>query len=212
MFLFNFYILLILISIYLQYISCLNKVRDYTYDQIHQLQNKEELIIINSILYNISQSSDIYIQQLVSSIEIPIITDNLHEISIDGYPIVGYVSRHIAFYELNLVELQNMKLNHHYQYNGKKYHSSILISILNDIYDVSYGGYEFYCENCGYHMFAFQEVSNALAKQSTLIEDIGFINKKLKDEEETNLQSWIEVYKNKYPIVGRIVDENTNEL
>ena len=79
------------------------------------------------------------------------------------------------------------------------------------VYDVSFGGVEFYGPGCGYNRFAGRDASRALAKMSFEPQDLE--NTSVSDLEEKQkkvLADWIKTFeeRKKYPVVGRLKKEN----
>tara|TARA_Y100000816_G_C26071464_1_gene563639 strand:- start:581 stop:1165 length:585 start_codon:yes stop_codon:yes gene_type:complete len=106
-----------------------------------------------------------------------------------------------------------LKKNELLKFNGKnnndtKINNSIYLGLNGNIYDVSYhGGDKFYKEGGPYEIFAGKDVSVALAKMSFDKKDIDNNNiSSLNEEEKICLKNWEKTFKNKYPIVGNIIN------
>jgi membrane-associated progesterone receptor component len=75
------------------------------------------------------------------------------------------------------------------------------------VYDVSFGGVEFYGPGCGYNRFAGRNASRALAKMSFAPEDLE--NTSVSDLEEKQkkvLADWVKTFEERkgYPVVGKL--------
>jgi membrane-associated progesterone receptor component len=84
---------------------------------------------------------------------------------------------------------------------------SIYLGAGDKVYDMSFGGVEFYGPGCGYNRFAGKDASRALAKMSFEPEDLE--NTSVGDLEEKNkkiLSDWIKTFEERkcYPVVGRL--------
>lgn len=84
-------------------------------------------------------------------------------------------------------------------------HAPILVSVRGIVYDVSFGGVDFYGPGNTYNLFAGVDASRALAKMSFDKEDVASDN--LEDLEEKQLKvldEWAALFAKKYPIVGTV--------
>jgi len=75
------------------------------------------------------------------------------------------------------------------------------------VYDVSFGGVEFYGPGGGYHRFAGKNASRALAKMSFDPEDTNNTSvADLTDDQRKVLADWVRTFeeRKKYPVVGRL--------
>jgi membrane-associated progesterone receptor component len=86
-------------------------------------------------------------------------------------------------------------------------HSPILVALNGSVYDVSYGGVEFYGTEGPYAKFAGKDISRALAKMSFSPEDLNSTD--LSDATEAQLKTLADWEKKlrdtrKYPIVGSL--------
>ena len=84
---------------------------------------------------------------------------------------------------------------------------SIYLGAGDKVYDVSFGGVDFYGPGCGYNRFAGKDASRALAKMS--FEPADLENTSVDDLEEKQkkvLSDWIKTFEVRkgYPIVGKI--------
>lgn len=84
---------------------------------------------------------------------------------------------------------------------------SIYLGAGDKVYDMSFGGVEFYGPGCGYNRFAGKDASRALAKMSFDPEDVQ--NTSVSDLEEKQkkiLSDWIKTFEERkgYPVVGRL--------
>ena len=121
-----------------------------------------------------------------------------------AYPIVGRLCEPPRLREYLVSDLNSFK--------GKqekpegRVHSSILIALRGVVYDVSFGGFDMYCEGAGYHVFAGKDASRAFAMMSLKEEDS--MSSDLSDLTETQqktLDDWIKKFeKKKYPVCGKI--------
>mmetsp|Transcript_28644 Transcript_28644/g.34890 ORF Transcript_28644/g.34890 Transcript_28644/m.34890 type:complete len:257 (-) Transcript_28644:120-890(-) len=83
----------------------------------------------------------------------------------------------------------------------------IYIGLGKKVYDVSFGGVEFYGEGCGYNMFAGRDVSRALAKMSFEKSDLDSSDiTDLTEAQIKVLNDWIKKYEEMkmYPCVGSL--------
>jgi membrane-associated progesterone receptor component len=93
---------------------------------------------------------------------------------------------------------------------------SIYVGAGNKVFDMSFGGIEFYGPGCGYNRFAGKDVSRALAKMSFETEDMA--NTDVSDLEAKQIKvllDWIKTFEGRkgYPIVGRLgKDESIFEV
>ena len=88
----------------------------------------------------------------------------------------------------------------------KDFIPEIYVGVGEEVYDVSFGGVQFYGEGGGYALFAGRECSVSLAKMSFKPEELA--NKDLgtlTDKEKGVLRDWVKTFKVKkeYPVVGR---------
>jgi membrane-associated progesterone receptor component len=123
------------------------------------------------------------------------------------YPIIGKLStapQPRPFTRAELVE-----------YNGQqsipdgRIHAPIYVAIKGKVFDVSFGGQEFYGKDGPYALFAGRDVSKALAKMSFLPEDLNNYDlSDLDEKQQKTLNDWAEKFENvkKYPIVGHLVE------
>merc|ERR1712023_253147 len=82
----------------------------------------------------------------------------------------------------------------------------IYIAVRRKIYDMSYGGRDFYKPGATYNVFAGRDASRALGKMSFLPEDVDSLD--LSDLTETQvktLNDWDTKFAEKYPVVGELV-------
>lgn len=125
------------------------------------------------------------------------------------YPIVGKLSSALQPRPFTRTELA--------VFNGEqpipegRIHAPIYVAIKGKIYDVSYGGQEFYGKDGPYALFAGRDVSRALAKMSFSPEDLN--NSDLSDldeKQQKTLNDWSEKFENvkKYPIVGHLIESS----
>jgi membrane-associated progesterone receptor component len=120
------------------------------------------------------------------------------------YPVVGRLSEPPRIREYIVSDLSAFKGKQ--EIPEGRVHSSILIALRGVVYDVSFGGYEMYCEGAGYHVFAGKDASRCFALMSLKEEDS--LSSDLSDLTETQqktLDDWIKKFdKKKYPVVGKI--------
>jgi membrane-associated progesterone receptor component len=81
----------------------------------------------------------------------------------------------------------------------------IYVGAGNKVYDVSFGGVEFYGKGCGYNLFAGRDASRALALVS--LDPKEAMNPDISDLDEKRikvLNDWIKTFseRKKYPVVG----------
>ena len=82
-----------------------------------------------------------------------------------------------------------------------------LIAVRGQVYDVGYGGVEFYGAGCSYHLFCGRDASRALSKMSFKPEDVsrGWPDLADLDAKDTNiLDDWEKLFARKYPVVARL--------
>lgn len=87
-------------------------------------------------------------------------------------------------------------------------HCPIYVGVKGLVYDVSYGGFDMYCEGSGYHVFAGRDASRGLAKMSLSPEDCSSSDlSDLTPAQLKTLDEWVAKFANvrKYPVVGSIV-------
>jgi predicted heme/steroid binding protein len=87
---------------------------------------------------------------------------------------------------------------------------SIYVGAGDKVFDVSFGGVEFYGPNGSYHRFAGKDASRALAKMSFQQEDLDDTSvDDLTDAQRKVLQDWIRTFEERktYPCVGRLGKE-----
>jgi membrane-associated progesterone receptor component len=83
----------------------------------------------------------------------------------------------------------------------------IYVGAAGKVFDVSFGGKEFYGEGGPYHLFAGLDASRALARMSFVPEDVNNPNiSDLTEKELKVLNDWVDKFENakKYPIVGTL--------
>ena len=82
-----------------------------------------------------------------------------------------------------------------------------LIAVRGQVYDVGYGGVEFYGAGCSYHLFCGRDASRALSKMSFKPEDVekGWPDLGDLDAKDTKiLDDWEKLFARKYPVVARL--------
>lgn len=87
---------------------------------------------------------------------------------------------------------------------------SIFVGAGDKVFDVSFGGVEFYGPKGSYHIFAGRDASRALAKMSFQPEDLDNTSvDDLTDAQRKVLQDWIRTFEGRktYPCVGRLGKE-----
>jgi len=121
------------------------------------------------------------------------------------YPVVGKLSKASEPRSFTLSELS--------EFTGEKdapagrVHAPIYVGVKGTVFDVSFGGHEFYSKDGPYAMFAGKDVSRALAKMSFQPEDLN--NSDLNDLNQQQLKTlddWFDKFEKvkKYPIVGHL--------
>lgn len=123
------------------------------------------------------------------------------------YPIVGKLTS--ALQPRSFTRAQLLEFNGEQSVPEGRIHAPIYVAIKGKVFDVSFGGQEFYGKGGPYELFAGRDVSRALAKMSFLPEDLN--NSDLSDLDEKQqkiLNEWAEKFENvkKYPIVGDLID------
>ncbi|CAM9670941.1 unnamed protein product, partial [Heterosigma akashiwo] len=81
----------------------------------------------------------------------------------------------------------------------------ILVGVAGRVYDVSFGGWQFYGEGAPYHLFAGRDASRALARLSFAAADLGSPELgDLGEKERGVLADWERTFarKKRYPVVG----------
>ena len=122
-----------------------------------------------------------------------------------AYPIVGRLSNPPEFREFVVSDLSAFKGKQ--EIPEGRVHASILLALRGVVYDVSFGGYDMYCDGSGYHVFAGKDASRAFAKMSLKEEDTNSSDlSDLTETQQKTLDDWIEKFekKKKYPVVGKI--------
>ncbi|XVF50522.1 hypothetical protein PTKIN_Ptkin04bG0108200 [Pterospermum kingtungense] len=89
-------------------------------------------------------------------------------------------------------------------YDGSDPKKPLLIAIKGQIYDVSFSA-SFYGRGGSYSMFTGRDASRALAMLSFKPEDLTGNIQGLSAEELSVLEDWEYKFRDKYPIVGRVV-------
>ena len=120
------------------------------------------------------------------------------------YPVVGRLSVPPSNLRLSMEELRK------YDGNGEppdgRLHAPIFIAVRRKIYDMSYGGVDFYKPGATYNIFAGRDASRALGKMSFQPEDIDSLE--LSDLTATQIKTlddWDKKFAEKYPVVGELV-------
>jgi membrane-associated progesterone receptor component len=124
------------------------------------------------------------------------------------YPVIGLISKPPARRSFTRAELAAFKGEPATVEEGRV-DAPIYVGAAGKVFDVSYGGKEFYGPGGAYHHFAGVDASRALAKMSFQPEDIQSHDlSDLTEVQQKTLQEWVEKFENvrKYPIVGTIVD------
>lgn len=126
------------------------------------------------------------------------------------YPVIGFISKPPTPRNFTREEL--------IQYKGTeesigvpegRIDRPIYVGAAGKVFDVSYGGKEYYGPGGPYHHFAGVDASRALAKMSFQPEDIASHDvSDLNEQQQKTLAEWVEKFENvrKYPVVGFIID------
>uniref|UniRef100_A0A7S2V6T0 Cytochrome b5 heme-binding domain-containing protein n=1 Tax=Fibrocapsa japonica TaxID=94617 RepID=A0A7S2V6T0_9STRA len=82
----------------------------------------------------------------------------------------------------------------------------ILIAVKGTVFDMSFGGNDFYGPGRGYHVMAGRDASRALAKMSLDVKDVESPNTlDLTESEKDVLENWYKKFCGKYPICGKLI-------
>jgi membrane-associated progesterone receptor component len=125
------------------------------------------------------------------------------------YPVIGLISKPPANRTFTRAELAAFKGETATTEEGRV-DAPIYVGAAGKVFDVSYGGKEFYGPGGAYHHFAGVDASRALAKMSFQPEDIQSHDiSDLTEVQQKTLRDWVEKFENvrKYPIVGSIIEE-----
>lgn len=90
------------------------------------------------------------------------------------------------------------------KYTGQDGYRPLAFSVRGVVYDVS-AGVSFYGEGNSYGVFAGREVARALGKMSLKAEDCNGDVSDFTEKEMATLEQWEEKFKNKYPVIGKVV-------
>ena len=131
------------------------------------------------------------------------------------YPIVGKVSTPPKDMKVTRIEFdQKVKDGSFLQKSDNRIDMPLYIILNKQIIDVSYGGMSFYGNGGPYHIFAWKDISYALATMSLKPEDVekshiqsDVLLNTLTKEQAVILKDWKIKFieKKKYPVVGQIV-------
>jgi len=91
------------------------------------------------------------------------------------------------------------------KYDGQN-DSPVYISLKGTVFDVS-SRKDMYGPGGGYNIFAGKDASYSLAKMTLAPEDTNKFDCSLTEDEQNTLNKWIETYREKYPVVGKLVDD-----
>lgn len=123
-----------------------------------------------------------------------------------AYPVVGKLT-----YPLSGTKVFTPKELEQFKGSGPvpegRIHSPIYVGVRGVVYDVSFGGYEMYCEGSSYHVFAGRDASRGLAKMSLSPEDSTSSDlSDLSPAQLKTLDEWVNKFAvvRKYPVVGSI--------
>eukprot|EP00039_Didymoeca_costata_P015069 m.251396 g.251396 ORF g.251396 m.251396 type:complete len:396 (-) comp16148_c0_seq19:2276-3463(-) len=95
------------------------------------------------------------------------------------------------------------------RYNGKE-DSKIYIAVRRTVYDVSSGA-SFYGPDAGYSVFAGKDATRCLATMSLEEKDTNDLDYEPKNQEDKEtLDGWEKKYKEKYPIVGTVIESTSS--
>jgi len=121
-----------------------------------------------------------------------------------SYPVIGRVSvppKNLKLKRLELSEYKGLQ-----EVPAGRVDAPIYVGINSHIFDVSFGGKEFYGEGGPYFCFAGIDASRALAKMSFKEEDLTSTDlSDLTPDQRKTLDDWDKRLSSKYPIVGTII-------
>ncbi len=90
----------------------------------------------------------------------------------------------------------------------------IYVGAGDKVFDVSFGGSQFYGPGCSYEVFAGKNASRNLAKMSLEEEDSNSTISDLNEKEVKTLKDWMNTFENKklYPVVGKLALNEEDEM
>lgn len=124
------------------------------------------------------------------------------------YPVIGKISTPPASKTFTRAELSAFKGDQEVPTN--RVDAPILVGVSGKVFDVSYGGKEFYGVGGPYHLFAGCDASRALAKMSFTPADVASHDVSDLDEtQQKTLAEWAHKFEHvrKYPVVGVLSDD-----